>query len=129
MPLLRQKADELSPLSACFSTWLRQYEVRSSLVIHCPPVFNWETIYPIRESNERWVAQTVTLSGIKEVFGGSDGLAVEVNSYASHISTDSPLNYAKEAEDMSIEFADYLYSASAGMMTQILTGSLLNTYI
>ena len=81
------------------------------------------------DSDKLAAAVNQNLSGIKEVFGGFDGLAVEVNSYASHISTDSPLNYAKEAEDMSIEFADYLYSASAGMMTQILTGSLLNTYI
>ncbi|MFC1824483.1 flagellar filament capping protein FliD [Thermodesulfobacteriota bacterium] len=81
------------------------------------------------DSEKLTAAVNQNLSGIKEVFGGFDGLAVEINSYASHVSTDSPLNYAKEAEGMSIEFADYLYSASAGMMNQILTGSLLNTNI
>ena len=81
------------------------------------------------DSDKLTAAVNQNLSGIKEVFGGFDGLAVEINSYASQISTDSPLNYAKEAGDLSIEFADYLYSASAGMMKQILTGSLLNTYI
>jgi len=65
---------------------------------------------------------------IKNLFGGLDGLAVQVNSYASGISTDSPLNYAKEAENISKEFADYIYGASAGMLQQALTGSLLNTF-
>jgi len=44
--------------------------------------------------------------------GGSDSLvmqtftsALQVSNYASRIATDSPLNYAKEAENMSIEFA------------------------
>ena len=69
------------------------------------------------------------ISGIKTAFGGFDGLAAEINSFASRISTDSPLNYAKEAADMSMAFADYLYGASAGMMRQMLTGSLLDNYI
>ena len=81
------------------------------------------------DSDKLAAAVNQNLSGIKEIFGGFDGLAVEINSYASQISTDSPLNYAKEAEDMSLEFADYLYSASAGMMQQLLAGSLLNTHI
>ena len=44
--------------------------------------------------------------------GGSDSLvmhvyksALQLNNYASRIAADSPLNYAKEAENMSIEFA------------------------
>ncbi len=44
--------------------------------------------------------------------GGSDSLvmqvyksALQLNSYASRIATDSPLNYTKEEENMSIEFA------------------------
>lgn len=80
------------------------------------------------DSDELASAVSQNLSGIKAAFGGFDGLAVEINSYASRISTDSPLNYAKEAEDMSLEFADYLYGVSAGMMQQILTSSLLDTY-
>ena len=81
------------------------------------------------DSDKLAAAVNQNLSGIKEIFGGFDGLAVEINSYASQISTDSPLNYAKEAEDMSLEFADYLYSASAGMLQQLLAGSILNTHI
>ena len=53
-------------------------------------------------------AVSADLSGIKAAFGGFDGLAVETHSYASRLSTDSPLNYAKEAEEMSTDFADYL---------------------
>ena len=74
-------------------------------------------------------AVSENLSDIQAAFVGFDGLAGEINIYASRISTDSPLNYAKEAEDMNMEFADYLYSASAGLMQEILSGSLMNTYI
>jgi len=69
------------------------------------------------------------MAEIKEAFGGLDGLAVQLNNYASRIATDLPLNYAKEAEDLSLEFADYLYGASAGMLQNLLQGMLLNTYI
>lgn len=81
------------------------------------------------DSDALATAVSENLSGVKDAFGGFDGLAVRVHNYASHISTDSPLNYAKEAENISIEFADYLYTASVGMMKQALTGSLLNSYI
>lgn len=65
---------------------------------------------------------------IKSVFGGRDGLAVRVNSYASQVATDSPLNYAKEAKNISTEFTDYIYGTSAGMLQQMLTGSLLDVF-
>ena len=69
------------------------------------------------------------MDNIKDVLGGFDGLAVQVNSYASRVSTDSPLNYAKESENISIEFTDYIYGASTAMLQQALTGSLVNTFI
>jgi len=69
------------------------------------------------------------MAEIKQAFGGFDGLAVQMNNYVSHIATNSPLNYAKEAENMSIEFADYLYGASAGMLQNIIQGTLLNAYM
>ncbi|MEE8398761.1 MAG: flagellar filament capping protein FliD [Desulfobacterales bacterium] len=68
------------------------------------------------------------LSGVKDTFGGFDGVAVRTHSYASEVSTDSPLNYAKEAGSMSVAFADYIYNASVGMMKLTLTGSLVNSY-
>lgn len=74
-------------------------------------------------------AVTQDLSDIKTAFGGFDGLAGQISGYANRISLDSPLNYAKAAEGINKDFADYLYDASAGMMRQILTGSLLDTYI
>ena len=67
-------------------------------------------------------------SGVKAALGDLDGLAVQIDNYASRMSTDSPLNYAKEADDISPEFTDYLYGASSGMLQQILTGSLMDTY-
>jgi hypothetical protein len=69
------------------------------------------------------------MAEIKEAFGGFDGLAVQLNNYASRIVTDTPLNYAKEAENMSIEFADYLYGTSAGMLQNLTQGTLLNSYL
>ena len=69
------------------------------------------------------------MAGIKEAFGGFDGLAVGMDNYASRIATDSPLNYAKEAESMRMEFTDYLYGVSAGMLNQVLQGSLISTYM
>jgi len=65
---------------------------------------------------------------IEELFGGFDGLAVQVSNYASQIATHSPLNYATEAEDISTEFADYIYNASADLLQESLLGSLLNTF-
>lgn len=50
------------------------------------------------DSDALATAVSENLSGVKDAFGGFDGLAARVHSYASHISTDSPLNYAKEAE-------------------------------
>jgi hypothetical protein len=45
------------------------------------------------------------------------------------LATDSPLSYAKEAGNMPMEFADYLYGASAGMLQYMLQGSLLDNYV
>ncbi len=73
-------------------------------------------------------ATSQNMAEVKETFGGFDGLAVQMNNYASHVETDSPLNYAKEAEHMSMSFSDYLYGVSANMMQEILQGSLLSTY-
>ncbi|NVL89723.1 MAG: flagellar filament capping protein FliD [Desulfobacterales bacterium] len=69
------------------------------------------------------------LSGIKDAFAGFDGLAVQVKNYTARISTDSPLNYAKEAEGMSKDFVDYLYGTSATMLEKILQGMLLDTFV
>jgi len=75
------------------------------------------------------MATSQNMAEIKEAFSGFDGLAVQMNNSASSIAMDSPLNYAKEAENMSMEFTDYLYSASAGMLQNLMQGMLLNTYI
>jgi len=75
------------------------------------------------------MATSQNMTEIKEAFSGFDGLAVQMNNSASRIAMDSPLNYAKEAENMSMEFTDYLYSASAGMLQNLMQGMLLNTYI
>jgi len=69
------------------------------------------------------------LAGIKEAFSGFDGLAVQMDNYASHIATDSPLNYAKESEKISMQFADYLYGTSVGMLQKLMQGMLLDAYI
>jgi len=68
-------------------------------------------------------------SEIKETFGSFDGLGVQTNNYASHLATDSPLNYAEEAKNMTPEMVDHIYGSSAGMLSQILQGSLLDNYI
>jgi flagellar capping protein FliD len=81
------------------------------------------------DTDKLTTAVNQSMAEIKEAFGGFDGLAVQLKNYASRIATDSPLNYAKEAENMSIEFADYLYGASAGMLQNILQGTLLNSFI
>lgn len=75
------------------------------------------------------MATSQNMTEIKEAFSGFDGLAVQMNNSASRIAMDSPLNYAKEAENMSMEFTDYLYSASAGMLQNLMQGMLLNTYM
>ena len=67
------------------------------------------------------------LETIEEVFDGLDGLAAQVSGYTSRISTDSPLNYAKEADDLSTEVTDYIYSASANLLQGTLIGSFLHT--
>lgn len=74
-------------------------------------------------------AASQNMAEIKEAFGGFDGLAVQMNNYATRIATDSPLNYAKESENISMEFTDYLYGTSAGMLQNLIQGMLLNAYI
>ena len=74
-------------------------------------------------------AVSQNMDNIKDVLSGFDGLAVQTNNYASRVSTDSPLNYAKESENISPEFTDYIYGTSTTMLQQALTGSLLNTFI
>jgi flagellar hook-associated protein 2 len=81
------------------------------------------------DTDKLTTAMNQNMAEIKEAFGGFDGLAVQLNNYASRIVTDTPLNYAKEAENMSIEFADYLYGTSAGMLQNLTQGTLLNSYL
>jgi hypothetical protein len=71
-------------------------------------------------------AVSQNLSEVKETFGGFDGLSVQVNNYASRVTTESPLNYAKEAEHLSPDFTDCIYGSSVNMLTQILQGTLLD---
>lgn len=80
------------------------------------------------DSDKLAAAVNDKLSSIKETFGGFDGLAVQVINYATRISTDSPLNYAKEAEGLSTDYVDYLYGTSATILESILQGMLLNTF-
>ena len=74
-------------------------------------------------------AVSQNLSEIKETFGGFDGLSVRIHNYAARVTTDSPLNYVKEAENLNPDFTDYIYSSSVNMLTQILQGSLLDDFI
>lgn len=69
------------------------------------------------------------MDAAKEVFADFDGLAVQVNNLASQVVTASPLEYAKEAQGINMEFADFLYSASADMLQSIVRGTLLNSYV
>ena len=81
--------------------------------------------------DEIQLSETVSqnLSEVKEIFGGLDGLSVQVNNYTSRVTTESPLNYAKEAEQLSPDFTDYIYGSSVNMLTQILQGTLLDDFI
>jgi len=69
------------------------------------------------------------MAGVKSTFSGFDGFSYQVKTYSSRISTDSPLNYAKESESMNLEFTDHLYSTSAQMLRDILQASFLDTYV
>jgi flagellar hook-associated protein 2 len=71
-------------------------------------------------------AVSQNLSEVKETFGGLDGLSVQVNNYATRVTTESPLNYAKEAEQLSPDFTDFIYGSSVNMLTEILQGTLLD---
>ncbi len=68
-------------------------------------------------------------TGIKDTFGGFDGLAVQFNSYASSLATDNPLNYAKEADNMDLYSMAQPYSFSAETSKNILEGTLLNMIV
>jgi flagellar hook-associated protein 2 len=74
-------------------------------------------------------AVSQNLSEIKETFGGLDGLSVLVSNYATRVTSESPLNYAKEAENLNPDFTDYIYGSSVNMLTQILQGTLLDDFI
>ena len=80
------------------------------------------------DETEMGDAVSQNISGIKETFGGFDGLAVQINNYASRLTTDSPLNYGKEAENLSPDFTNYIYGSSVNMLSQILQGSLLDDF-
>jgi len=69
------------------------------------------------------------LSGIKEAFGGFDGLSVQTNNYASRMASDAPFNYIKGIDDMNTDFLDQTYSFSAGMSQEILQGLLLDKFV
>ncbi len=69
------------------------------------------------------------LSGIKDAFGGLDGLAVQTKNLSSKIATDSPLHYAKEAEGLEMDQTDLLYGTSASMLQNLLQGAILNTFV
>lgn len=81
------------------------------------------------DDDQLTAAVSQNMDNIKDVLSSFDGLAVQVNNYASRVSTDSPLNYAKESENISMEFTDYIYGASTTMLQQALTGSLVNIFI
>jgi flagellar hook-associated protein 2 len=66
---------------------------------------------------------------IKELLGGVDGIASQIESIVSNLSSTSPLTFAKEAEQLQTNFEDYIYNSSASMLKQILEGTLLNEYI
>jgi len=68
-------------------------------------------------------------AGIKNTFGGFDGLAAQFNNYASSLATDNPLNYAKEAGNMDLYSMDQAYSFSAETSKNILEGTLLNMIV
>jgi len=74
-------------------------------------------------------AASQNMTGIESAFAGLDGLAVQMKTYASRITADTPLNYAKEAGIVNTDFAGYLSGVSSAMYEQILLGSLYNTYI
>ena len=74
-------------------------------------------------------AASQNMTGIESAFAGLDGLAVQMKNYASRITADTPLNYAKEAGIVNTDFAGYLSGVSTAMYEQILLGSLYNTYI
>jgi flagellar hook-associated protein 2 len=81
------------------------------------------------DTDKLTLAVSDNLAGIKEAFGGFDGLGVQINNYASRVVTDSPLQYAEEAEGMHADFVDSFYNVSSGMLQQILQGSLLDTFV
>lgn len=74
-------------------------------------------------------ATAQNMKGIKRTFAGINGLAVRINNYASHISSDSPINYAKEAPITNIAFSNNLYVYSGTLLQQSLLGSIFSTYI
>lgn len=69
------------------------------------------------------------LLGIKDMLGGFDGLSVRLDNFARQIASDSPLNYTKEADQLSHDLVDYVYGSSAGILRQMLEGLVLDRYV
>jgi flagellar hook-associated protein 2 len=69
------------------------------------------------------------LSGIKESFGGFDGLAVQFSNYTSQITSDNPLEYTKEAENLNIDSMEQIYNFTTGTSQRLLQGTLLNVLV
>ncbi len=69
------------------------------------------------------------LSGVKETFGGFDGLAVQFSNYTSRMTFDNPLKYAKDAENMNIDSISLIYNFATGRSQQLLQGTLLDMFV
>ncbi len=67
-------------------------------------------------------------SAVEDIFASFDGFAEEISSFTSKIVSDSPLNYAKEADSLSAEFSDFIYDSSALQLKQFIAGSMLDMY-
>jgi flagellar hook-associated protein 2 len=68
-------------------------------------------------------------SAVEDIFASFDGLAEDISSFTSKVASDSPLNYAKEADSLSTEFSDFIYDSSAMQLKQLLAGSMLDMYV
>jgi hypothetical protein len=67
-------------------------------------------------------------SGIREALGDVDGLAARIGEFTERISTDSPLNYAREARQMNPDLEDYIHRTSAFLMKDIIQDRIFPQY-
>jgi flagellar capping protein FliD len=67
-------------------------------------------------------------SGIREALGDVDGPAARIGEFTERISTDSPLNYAREARQMSPDLEDYIHRTSAFLMKDIIQDTVFPRY-